>query len=86
MSDIANVIPDDEKCFEEFTKEDSIKLHDCIKAMSHNLGVAHTALVAYNRAKAEYKAIKERYTHEEEQIDDLVGAVYAGIVGAKRDV
>lgn len=77
--------------FTEFTKEDAIRLHDCLKAMAGGLAKAQGGLMEYNRAKDEYDAIKNRYSFEEDQIDDLVGAVYAGIVGpakeaAKNDV
>lgn len=68
------------------TKDDALKLHDHLSAMQKALADAQKALDKYNRELDGYNAIKSRLSEEEDKIDDAVGAVYAGIVGAKRNV
>ena len=69
-----------------FRTEDAIKMRDYMAEMQKALVAAEKALERYNRALEGYKSIKAIISDEEDQIDDAVGAVYAGIVGAKRNV
>ena len=69
-----------------FKTEDAIKMRDYMAEMQKALVAAEKALEKYNRALEGYNSIKAIISDEEDQIDDAVGAVYAGIVGAKRNV
>lgn len=68
------------------TINDAEEMQSCLTTMHECLVEAETALEKFNRARAQYNAIKQRLSNSEEQIDDLIGSIYAGIVGAKKNV
>ena len=68
------------------TQDDAIKMHECLNDMQKALAEAEKALGKYQRSLDQYNSIKRAWAEEEDRIDDGVGAVYAGIVGAKRNV
>lgn len=69
-----------------FKTEDVIKMHGYLSEMQKALAAAEKALARYQRALDGYNSLKGAWISEEEKIDDGVGAVYASIVGAKRNV
>ena len=71
---------------EGMTMDDAQKMQECLTLMHAYLSDAETALEKFNRTRNEYNAIKERQTNSEEAIDDMIGSVYAGIIGAKKNV
>lgn len=68
------------------TKEDAIKLHECLKTMQKSLQDAQKSLDKYNEALAEYNAIQAKWDAEADQIDTAIADLFTGLVGAKANV